>query len=62
MRQKERESLLKQLKTKLATGGTVKETSLKIQGDYRDELMAELEKMGYGAKCSGGLGAHRYEG
>ena len=54
MRQKEREALLKQLKTKLGTGGTVKDTSLEIQGDHRDALMAELGKMGYTAKQSGG--------
>lgn len=54
MRQRERESLLKQLKTKLGTGGTIKDTSLEIQGDYRDTLMVELGKMGYTAKRSGG--------
>ena len=54
MRQKEKEALLKQLKTKLGTGGTVKDTSLEIQGDHRDLLMGELGKMGYTAKRSGG--------
>jgi translation initiation factor 1 len=54
MRQKEREALLKQLKTKLGTGGTVKDTSLEIQGDHRDALVAELRKMGYTVKRSGG--------
>jgi translation initiation factor 1 len=54
MRQKERETLLKQLKTKLGTGGTVKDASLEIQGDHRDALMAELGKIGYTAKRSGG--------
>jgi len=54
MRQKEKEALLKQLKTKLGTGGTVKDTYLEIQGDHRDSLMAELGKMGYTAKRSGG--------
>ena len=54
MRQKEREALLKQLKTKLGTGGTVKDASLESQGDHRDALMAELGKMGYTAKRSGG--------
>ena len=54
MRQKEKEALLKQLKTKLGTGGTVKDASLEIQGDHRDALMAELGKMGYTAKRSGG--------
>jgi len=54
MWQKERGALLKQLKTKLGTGGTVKDASLEIQGDHRDALMAELGKMGYTAKRSGG--------
>ncbi|MBE0425456.1 MAG: stress response translation initiation inhibitor YciH [Nitrospirae bacterium] len=54
MRQKEKEAILKLLKTKLGTGGTVKDTSLEIQGDHRDALMAELGKMGYTAKRSGG--------
>jgi translation initiation factor 1 len=42
------------LKTKLGTGGTVKDASLEIQGDHRDALMVELGKMGYEAKRSGG--------
>ena len=52
--QKEREALLKQLKAKLGTGGTVKDTCLEIQGDHRDGLMAVLEKLGYPTKRSGG--------
>lgn len=51
---KERETLLKQLKARLGTGGTVTETGLEIQGDHRDMLMAELEKRGYRPKRSGG--------
>lgn len=54
MPQKERDELLKQLKARLGTGGTVKDTSLEIQGDHRDALMAALEKMGYTPKRSGG--------
>ena len=54
MPQKEREALLRQLKVKLGTGGTVQETSLEIQGDHRDALMAAMEKMGYRPKRSGG--------
>lgn len=54
MPQKKREELLKQLKAKLGTGGTVKDTSLEIKGDHRDALMAALEKMGYTPKRSGG--------
>jgi translation initiation factor 1 len=51
--QKEREALLKQLKSKLGTGGTVKDTCLEIQGDHCDALMAALEKLGYPTKRSG---------
>jgi translation initiation factor 1 len=54
MLQKEREELLKQLKARLGTGGTVKDTFLEIQGDHRDALMAALEKIGYRPKRSGG--------
>jgi translation initiation factor 1 len=54
MPQKEREALLKQLKSKLGTGGTLKDTSLEIQGDHCDALMAALEKLGYPTKRSGG--------
>lgn len=51
---KERETLLKQLKTKLGTGGTVKDTTLEIQGDHREALIQELEKIGCRPKRSGG--------
>jgi translation initiation factor 1 len=54
MSQEEREALLRQLKVKLGTGGTVQETSLEIQGDHRDALIAAMEKMGYRPKRSGG--------
>lgn len=47
------EKLLKQLKTKLGTGGTVKNGALEIQGDHCDVIMAELAKMGYQPKHSG---------
>jgi translation initiation factor 1 len=54
MPQKESEALLKQLKARLGTGGTVKDASLEIQGDHRDAIMIVLEKMGYRPKRSGG--------
>ncbi|MBS1115596.1 MAG: translation initiation factor family protein [Nitrospirae bacterium] len=54
MPMKEREALLKQLKTRLGTGGTFKGAAFEIQGDQRDILMAVLEKMGYRPKRSGG--------
>ncbi|HXX56591.1 MAG TPA: hypothetical protein VEI96_01155 [Thermodesulfovibrionales bacterium] len=54
MEQKDREILLRRLKTDLGTGGTVKDASLEIQGDHRDALMRMLEKIGCRAKRSGG--------
>ncbi len=54
MPQKEMQSLLRQLKAKLGTGGAVKDTSIEIQGQHRDVIMATLEKMGYRPKRSGG--------
>jgi len=48
------EKLLKQLKAKLGTGGTVKNGSLEIQGDHCDTVMAELTRVGYKPKRSGG--------
>jgi translation initiation factor 1 len=51
---KEREVLLRQLKTGLGTGGTLRDTSLEIQGDHCDALISALTKMGYSPKRSGG--------
>ncbi len=50
----ELKNLLKQLKSRLGTGGAVKDGLLEIQGDCRDAVMAVLEKMGYKPKRSGG--------
>jgi translation initiation factor 1 len=54
LKQKEMKSLLKQLKAKLGTGGAVKDTTIEIQGEHCDMIMAALEKMGYRPKRSGG--------
>jgi len=51
---KDSEKLLKQLKAKLGTGGTVKDGSIEIQGDHCDTVMAELAAIGYKPKRSGG--------
>ncbi len=50
----ESEKLLKQLKAKLGAGGTVKNGSLEIQGDHCETVMAELTRIGYKPKRSGG--------
>jgi translation initiation factor 1 len=54
MSQKDKGALLKQLKVRLGTGGTLKDTSVEMQGDHRHALMAALEEMGYTPKRSGG--------
>ena len=48
------EKLAKQFKQLCGTGGTVKNGVIEIQGDHRDLLVAELQKLGYTAKRSGG--------
>jgi translation initiation factor 1 len=46
--------LATKLKTRLGTGGTVKDSQIEIQGDHRDRIIAELEGLGYQAKRTGG--------
>lgn len=41
------QALLKTLKKKLGTGGTVKENSLEFQGDIPDMLRKHIETLGY---------------
>ncbi|KPK52686.1 MAG: hypothetical protein AMS22_08710 [Thiotrichales bacterium SG8_50] len=54
MQQKEMKFLLKQLKAKLGTGGAIKDSTIEIQGEHCDAVMAVLEKRGYRPKRSGG--------
>ncbi|MBM4147221.1 MAG: translation initiation factor [Nitrospira sp.] len=51
---KDREALLRQLKARLGTGGSIKNDLLEIQGDQRDAVFALLQEMGYKPKRSGG--------
>jgi translation initiation factor 1 len=46
--------LAKTIKTKLSVGGTFKENSIIIQGDYRDKIMLFLKEKGFKVKRVGG--------
>jgi translation initiation factor 1 len=46
--------LAAKLKQACGTGGTVKDGRIEIQGDNRDRIMVELEKLGFKVKKAGG--------
>lgn len=46
--------LAKEIKTKLSVGGTFKDDSIIIQGDYRDKIMTILREKGFKVKRVGG--------
>ena len=46
--------LAKELKTKLSVGGSFKDDSIIIQGDYRDKIMEILKAKGFKVKRVGG--------
>jgi len=48
--QNELKALLKTVKKRLGTGGTVKEESLEFQGEVKESLKTQLETLGYGFK------------
>ena len=42
--------VIRKLKQRLGTGGSVKEYSIELQGDHREQLKQELGKLGYTVK------------
>jgi translation initiation factor 1 len=50
----ELKTLAKALKKRCGSGGAVKEAVIEIQGDHREVLKAELERLGYRVKLAGG--------
>jgi translation initiation factor 1 len=48
------EDLAKRFKRLCGGGGTLRDGVIEIQGDHRDRLMAELQKLGYKVKRAGG--------
>jgi translation initiation factor 1 len=47
-------ALAKQLKQQCATGGSVKDGVIEIQGDHRTAIKTALEALGYRVKLAGG--------
>jgi translation initiation factor 1 len=47
-------ALAKKLKKSCSTGGTTKDGIIEIQGDHREVLKNQLEKMGHTVKLAGG--------
>lgn len=46
--------LAKELKTKLSVGGSFKDDTIIIQGDYRNQIMEILKEKGFSVKRVGG--------
>lgn len=46
--------LAKEIKTKLSVGGSFKDDTIIIQGDYRDTIMEMLKEKGFSVKRVGG--------
>ena len=50
LKKEELQSLLKTIKKRLGTGGTIKENTLEFQGDIQEQLKSALEKMEFRLK------------
>lgn len=50
----ELQQLATQLKKSCGAGGAIRGETIEIQGDHRDRLVAELTRLGYAPKRSGG--------
>ena len=48
------DALATRLKKRCGSGGTVRDGVIEIQGDHRETIVAELVKLGWQAKKSGG--------
>ena len=51
---KDFKTLAKEIKTKLSVGGSFKNDTIIIQGDYRDQIMEILKEKGFSVKRVGG--------
>jgi len=47
---KDAEELLPRLKAHCGAGGTIKDGKVEVQGEHRDKVVLELEKLGYKAR------------
>lgn len=50
----ELDAIAQRLKKRCGSGGTVRDGVIEIQGEHRDTIVAELNKLGWSAKRSGG--------
>ncbi len=51
---KEKDVLLKQLKSCFGTGGALKAETIEVQGDHRNAILLHLQQLGFRPKKAGG--------